>query len=134
MARARTLGSCPVCGDEMEVARLHCPSCRSSLEGRFSTCKFCNLSREQMEFLEIFIRARGNIKEVEREMGISYPTVRNRLDNLIRALGFQPQAGGEEDQKMLEESRAKRLEVLDRVANGEIDAEEAARIIRGEKQ
>ncbi|MFO8061009.1 MAG: DUF2089 domain-containing protein [Bacillota bacterium] len=133
MARVHMLGRCPVCGDEMEVTRLYCPSCRSSVEGRFETCKFCHLSREQMEFLETFIRSRGNIKEVEREMGISYPTVRNRLDNVIRALGFQVDAGTADEDRDREEARARRIEILGRVAAGELTAAEAAELIRGEK-
>jgi len=128
MARARTLGKCPVCSEEMEVARLYCPACRTSVEGRFATCKFCNLNREQMEFLETFIRARGNIKEVEREMGISYPTVRNRLDGLIRALGYEPDSVVEDG--ATEKIRSERLEILDKVAEGEIDSDEAARLLR----
>jgi len=130
MARARTLGRCPVCSEEMEVTRLYCPACRSAVEGRFATCKFCNLGREQVEFLEIFIRARGNIKEVEREMGISYPTVRNRLDNLIRALGFHPDTVGEADDSASAEAKARRLEILDKVSSGEMDADEAAQALR----
>ncbi len=133
MTRARMIGRCPVCGDEMHVTRLHCPSCRTGLEGRFETCKFCHLSREQMEFLEIFIKSRGNIKEVEREMGISYPTVRNRLDNVIRALGFRVESAGGEEEEDREEARARRLEILAKVAAGEVDAHEAARMMRGEK-
>lgn len=133
MARVHMLGRCPVCGDEMEVTRLYCPACRTSVEGRFETCKFCHLGREQMEFLETFIRSRGNIKEVEREMGISYPTVRNRLDNVIRALGFQVDAAGADEDGDREEARARRMEILGRVAAGELTAEEAAELIRGEK-
>jgi len=123
-------GRCPVCGGEMEVARLYCPGCRTSIEGHFQSCKFCQLSREQMEFLDTFIMCRGNIKEVERELGISYPTVRSRLDTVIQALGHPvDRAKVAEDQ---EAGRQRRLEVLESLAEGKIDAEEAVRRLRRE--
>ncbi len=130
MEQPRMIGRCPVCGDEMQVTRLYCSSCRTSIEGRFDTCKFCHLNQEQMNFLEIFIRSRGNIKEVEREMGISYPTVRNRLDNVLRALGYRVEADSQQDMVSQQEARKRRIEILNRLSDGEIDPDEAARLIR----
>ncbi len=125
MARRQMVGKCPVCDEGLEVARLVCPGCRTSLEGRFQACRFCLLDREQKEFVEIFLRSRGNIKEVEREMGISYPTVRNRLDNVLQALGYEVEiTQGEREQA------EKRREILAEVAEGKLDANEAIKKIK----
>lgn len=88
-------------------------------------CKFCYLNQEQREFVETFVRCRGNIKEVERELGVSYPTVRNRLDAVIMALGYTVEA--EEPDTRVDEGRRKVLESLNK---GEISAEDAIKILR----
>lgn len=116
-------GNCPVCGKEMMVRRLACDHCKSALEGKFSLCQFCRLSLEQIRFVEVFLRSRGNIKEVERAFGISYPTVRNRLDEIITALGYQIHPGRDEIQE-------KRKEVLDALEKGEMDAKEASKLLK----
>jgi len=124
MAARRLVGQCPVCGNEFRVAKLNCHACGSSLEGDFELCKFCQLSPEQREFVEVFIASRGNIREVERVLGISYPTVRSRLDDVIRALGYQVQRQADAvDRKAV-------LEALDR---GDITAEQALKKLRGEE-
>src|SRR5574337_1298631 len=82
------IATCPVCSNELTVTRLHCRSCGTTLEGDFSVGRFGRLNREQMSLLESFLRSRGNLREMERELGISYPTVRSRVDALVRALGF----------------------------------------------
>ncbi len=85
------------------------------------TCKFCNLPTEQREFIEVFIKCRGNIKDVEKELGISYPTVRNRLDSVITALGYPI-----EKEIKGEGTENKTREVLDALERGDISASEAA--------
>src|SRR5919107_5930552 len=82
------IATCPVCTGELTITRLHCRSCGSALEGEFGVGRFGRLSREQLALLESFLRSRGNLKEMERELGISYPTVRGRVDALVRTLGF----------------------------------------------
>ena len=67
---------CPICEGKLTVTQLSCPTCGSRLEGEFSGCRFCELSQEESRFLLTFIKNRGSIKDVEREMGVSYPTVR----------------------------------------------------------
>lgn len=122
------IGKCPICGQDLDVTDLQCPSCHTHISGRFDLCKFCKLSNEQRAFAEIFIKNRGNIREVERELGISYPTVRGRLESLIRALGYPV---SEEPEIQSGPSRqAQKKEILDRLARGEITASEAARMIR----
>ncbi len=118
-------GTCPVCGHKLEIKRLHCRHCDTALEGSFLTCRFCQLNKEQREFVEIFIKSRGNIKEVEREMGISYPTVRNRLDGVITALGYKIEPQPEE-----EKVNTKRKEILDAVSRGEMSAQEALKLLK----
>lgn len=124
MDRHRLPGRCPVCESAMDVARLQCPDCGTSVEGRFQLCKFCSLPREQQQFIEVFIKCRGNIREVERELGISYPTVRGRLDQVIGALGYKVEAVAEE------ERGARRKEVLDSLSRGEITADEAVKLLK----
>ncbi len=76
------IGRCPLCGDALEVVRLECGRCHTAIEGRFSLPRLARLNDEQAQFVEIFLRVRGNIREMERELGISYPTVRSRLDGI----------------------------------------------------
>src|SRR6476659_644812 len=84
------ISTCPVCSGELSVPRLRCVSCGTTLEGEFSGGRFARLSRAQTALLERFLRSRGNLRDIERELGISYPTVRARVEALVRALGFGP--------------------------------------------
>ncbi|MFO7814433.1 MAG: DUF2089 domain-containing protein [Halanaerobiales bacterium] len=113
------VGNCPVCGDDMIITSLKCPSCETTISGKFKLDKFSKLKKEHLEFIEVFVKSRGNIKEVERELGISYPTVRNKLDEVIHALGHDI------DQSPDDEMAEKRKEVLKRLENGDISAAEA---------
>jgi hypothetical protein len=138
------IATCPICAGELAVTRLHCRSCGTSLEGDFNVGRFARLSREQFALLESFLRSKGNLKEMERELGISYPTVRARVDALLRALGLgdgeegaaeEPEpadadtaeaAGGATDA----EAAAARRDILERLARREIDAATAAAGLR----
>ena len=115
----KVIGKCPVCGEKMKVTELECTSCRTRLSGDFELGKFSKLSEEQLEFVEMFLRLRGNIKEVEEEMGISYPTVRKKLDEVIESLGYRPEESPDG------ETVEKRNEVLSSLEEGEIEFEEA---------
>lgn len=123
--RNQMIGKCPVCSRELEVARLECPHCGTGVDGRFQICRFCQLTREQEEFVEIFLKSRGNIREVEREMGISYPTVRSRLDEVVRALGFKVAP----DDSAVARSQ-KRREILEALSEGEISSDEAVKMLK----
>jgi hypothetical protein len=116
---------CPICAEQLRVVRLECESCGTSLEGSFSLGRFHALAPEQLEFLEVFIRARGNFKDVERELGISYPTVRSRLDAVIRALGFPSQAEPDRETE-------RRKEILRELAEGRIAPDDAASLLETE--
>lgn len=135
MHRRRMPGRCPVCDDEMMVTRLRCPSCETAIEGSFEISKFARLTREQLEFVEIFIKSRGNIREVERELGISYPTVRGRLDAVIEALGYRVELGGPDEPARPPEAPVpprpgRRKEILDALNRGEISSEEALKRLK----
>ena len=119
---------CPICQSELTVARLHCSSCDTSIEGQFAAGHFANLTPEQMQFIFTFVRCEGKINRMEQELGVSYPTIRNRLHEVIRALGFEP--GKEESTEIGDEKRRTILEDLDA---GRISADAAMRILRGEE-
>jgi hypothetical protein len=112
-----TPGQCPVCGGDLHVTRLECGHCHTGIDGHFALDRYARLSAEQHEFLAVFLKNRGVIKEVEAELGISYPTVRGRLDDVIRRLGLAPAADDqlrptqvrEERRQILEELRAKTI-------------------------
>lgn len=119
---ARFVGACPSCDSAMVVRRLECPACGVGVEGRFDAGALARLSREQLSFVETFLRARGKIKDVEEELGISYPTVVGRLNDVLIALGFE--AG--EDPRDAE----RRQRVLDELSAGRLTAAEAAEQLR----
>lgn len=124
----QVVGICPVCGAELEVTEIQCPSCHTKISGHFELCKFCKLPAEQREFAEIFIKNRGNIREVEKELGISYPTVRGRLESLIRALGYSV---SDSDEGKSELARAaQRKEILDKLSRGEVTPQEATKLLK----
>ena len=135
------IATCPVCQGELTVTRLHCRSCGTALEGEFGVGRFGRLEREQLTFLESFLRSRGNLKEMERELGISYPTVRSRLEVLLRALGLgdgsaapvldeETEPVPEEPAHSDEDLAAERRTILERLSRHELSADEAAAAIR----
>lgn len=139
------IATCPVCANELTITRLHCRNCGTALEGEFGVGRFGRLDREQMRLLESFLRSRGNLKEMERELGISYPTVRGRVDALVRALGLadgnEPVADDAFEERYAAETApaeataeadaaARRREILERLARNEIGADEAAAELR----
>ncbi len=126
MSEPAVIGKCPICSAPLRVVRLECGSCGTRLEGSFSLGRFHSLSPDHLEFLEVFIRARGNFKDVERELGISYPTVRSRLDAVIRALGYQSEV---EPDREAESERRK--EILRQLEEGRIGPDDAAALLEG---
>jgi hypothetical protein len=115
------LGMCPVCGGKLKITRLSCAECGTEVSGNFEVSPFGRLSEEQMKFLRVFLSCRGNLKEVEKQMGISYPTIRNRLDELLAALGLE--GGGKEVPQS-------KQDVLGALERGELTAAEAAELLR----
>ena len=136
------IATCPICSGELAVTRLHCRSCWTTLEGDFNVGRFARLSRDQFALLESFLRSRGNLKEMERELGISYPTVRARVDALLRALGLGDGEDAPTDDAEMQgaaagaagaaaDAAAARRVVLERLARREIDPATAAAELRG---
>lgn len=118
---------CPICGEDVTVTRIYCRSCDTTIEGRFTaSVPFSQLTPEQLSFVEIFVRNEGRINRMENEIGLSYPTIRNRLHEVIRAMGYEP--GGEEPLAGISEE--KRQRVLEDLDQGRISAEEAMRLLR----
>jgi hypothetical protein len=119
----RLPGVCPMCRSTLTVKSLYCPGCSIKIEGNFALPKILSLSDDQLEFVEVFLRARGNIKEVERELGISYPTVRARLDEIVAKLGIEIEPREEVDASL----------VLASLESGELTVNEALKRLRGEE-
>lgn len=117
---------CPVCGERLAVTRLHCRSCSTTIEGQFDPGRLGRLSTEQTAFVETFVRCEGKLNRMEREMGLSYPTLRSRLTDIIRRMGYPV---GPESPGISEEERN---QVLDALAEGKIDSAEAMRRLEGE--
>ncbi len=123
-----SLNTCPVCGESLVVDRYHCDNCDTTIQGRFENGALPGLSSEQVEFVKTFVRCEGKITRMEAELGLSYPTIRSRLQDVIRAMGFEPrkEAPGEAGAES-------RREVLDRLNAGAISTEEALNALRGEE-
>lgn len=118
---------CPICGEALAVTRLHCPNCDTGIEGHFALGRFHSLPPDQLKFAELFIRCEGKINRVGEELNVSYPTVRTRLHNLIRAMGYEVK---EEEPAVTE--KIDRQAILAELATGKITAEEATRQLAGE--
>ena len=130
------ISTCPVCANELTITRLHCRGCGTSLEGEFGVGRFGRLAREQLTLLEAFLRSRGNLREMERDLGLSYPTIRGRLDALVRTLGLadgdaapEPATDDELATEQADVAAERRL-ILERLARHELSAEDAAAALR----
>jgi hypothetical protein len=87
--------TCPVCSDSLITLRLGCPSCGTELAGHFETCRFCRLNAVDLEILEVFLRSRGNVRDVQAHLEVSYPTARARLTEVLERLGLGEPPGPE---------------------------------------
>jgi hypothetical protein len=124
------IGQCPICKETLQVTRLYCTNCDTTLEGHFSLGRFHQLSPDQLAFVETFVRCEGKINRVGEEMGVSYPTVRGRLTDVIRALGYEVGEGEEELSGAVPDDVRK--SILEQLAQGKITSEEAVKRLRGE--
>jgi hypothetical protein len=120
-----SLNMCPVCGAELVVERYRCESCDTRIEGRFDNSALPGLSPEQIAFVKTFVRCEGKITRMEAELDLSYPTIRNRLREVIRAMGYEPKG---DDAEIAPE---KRRAVLNDLDAGKISADEAMQALRG---
>jgi hypothetical protein len=127
------ISECPVCHHDLEVVQLVCNHCSTEIKGNFTLSKFNYLDTEKLYFIEVFVKNRGNIKAIEKEMGYSYPTIKKMLDDVVVGLGY-PVDGKEvpeEESSEKEENSEKlsRVEILEKIDSGEITAEEAATLL-----
>lgn len=119
----KLISKCPVCGGKLRVIKLKCNKCGTLIENEFELSKFEYLGEEQLKFMEIFIMCRGNIKDVERELGISYPTVRAKLDEVISALGYT----------VAKKPSVDSGEIIEMLEKGEITADQAVLMMKESK-
>jgi hypothetical protein len=119
--RHRAPSACPVCGDQLAVTRLGCGTCGTELAGIFAPCDYCALDDRESELLRVFLASRGNLREVEKHLGVSYPTARARFNDLLRKLGL---AAAEEPPTTLT-----RDQVLSEVASGALSPDAAAELL-----
>jgi hypothetical protein len=125
MERGGTMGyklltKCPVCSSNLRVVKLKCKQCGTIIENEFELSKLSYLSSEELNFIETFVKCRGNIKDVEKELGISYPTVRAKLDEVIEALGYSA----------AKQKTVNNNEVIEMLEKGEITAEQALNMLK----
>jgi hypothetical protein len=136
---AKMLTQCPVCDGELKISELTCVRCGARVQSLFDPCRFCSLPPEHLGFIEVFLRCEGNLSRVEKDLGVSYPTVRNRLTAALTALGLAG-AGAETGAQAPvpiapapappEDTSARRRDALNALAKGEMSAEDAARVLR----
>lgn len=120
--KRKLVTTCPVCDGQMEVTQLTCKSCSTKIEGHFEGCKYCQLPQELFDFLEAFLKCRGVIRDIEKELGISYPTVKSRTGKLMAALGFEEPKEKSRDEK--------REDVLLAVRDSEMSISSAVEALR----
>lgn len=124
---ADTPPGAPVCGEDLALTRLTCETCETELSGVFPACEFCALERDDREPLRVFLASRGNLKELQRHLGVSYPTARARFADLLGKLGIEVGDDPPGETSTAEDPR--HLEILDALRRGEIDVDEAERRI-----
>lgn len=119
----RAPSDCPVCGDHLVVTRLGCESCGTELAGIFAPCEFCALSAAELDMLRVFLSARGNLREVEKHLGVSYPTARARFTDVLQKMGLA------EADEPPPTAKPTREQILGEVASGALTATEAATLL-----
>lgn len=123
-------GKCPVCGEELTVTKLECRTCGTDIGGQFTVGRLARLSADEIKFIEMFVKNRGNAYKVGEELSMPYSTVRAQLTDIIRSMGYEP--GAEPKEESLVISPEKRKSILDDVARGKISAEDAVKFLQGE--
>lgn len=133
------VSTCPICHHDLHVVKLQCENCDTALEGRFSLSKFNYLTTEQLYFIELFVKNRGNIKSVEKEMDLSYPTIKKMLDDVIIGLGYKPddqedapksKEKDKEKEKEPEGPKVSKLDILEKINTAELSVEAALEMIK----
>lgn len=109
------LTNCPYCAGDFLIKEVECQGCKTQIKSNFKVNRFHMFKPEELYFIEVFLKNEGNIKLVEKDLGISYPTVKGRLKNIVNTLGYKAKSDDSED----------RLKVLKSLSDGEIDVKEA---------
>jgi len=122
------MSECPVCQNDLEVTKLSCGNCGTEIQGNYTLSKFNYLNAEKLYFIEIFVKNRGNIKAIEKEMGYSYPTIKKMLDEVITELGYKVD-GKEVEPEESSEPKESKIEILNKIDSGEISVEEASKLL-----
>jgi hypothetical protein len=125
------LNLCPVCGTNLTITELHCRGCDTTIKGQFQLGRLSQLTNEQLQFVEVFLQCEGKIKAMEAKLGISYPTVRARLRDVVTAMGFEPEAESSEEAEVAIADLSRRR-ILDDLAAGRITPDEALASLRGD--
>jgi hypothetical protein len=120
------IGKCPICAEELMVTHLECGHCGTEIGGQFSLGRFFRLAPDEIKFVEIFVKNRGNAYRVGEELSMPYSTVRARLTEVIGALGYEAGVEGKEQQGNTPE---RRKSILDELASGKISSEQAVRML-----
>ena len=128
-AKYPVISECPVCHEDLFVTGLECNNCGTQLQGAFTLSKFNYLDTEKLYFIEIFMKNRGNIKMVEKEMGLSYPTIKKLLEEVIEQLGYSSSQVEEEPKEKEEYTGPSRKEILEQIDKGELSVEEATKLL-----
>ena len=123
------ISECPVCHKDLVVTKLACEHCGTQVEGNFVLSKFNYLDTDKLYFIEVFVKNRGNIKAIEKEMDLSYPTIKKMLDDVIEELGYSVD-GVTEEVEVEEGPKVSKVEILDKINKGELTVEEATKLLR----
>lgn len=115
----QVIGHCPICSHKLTATRLSCSKCQTDISGEFELSPFDYLSKEQLAFILIYIKNQGNIKAIEKELGISYPTVKKCFDEIIVALGYK-----------VNDTGLSRSDILYKLKNDEISFDEAEKLLK----
>jgi hypothetical protein len=122
------MSECPVCQNDLEVTHLACSNCGTEVKGTFTLSKFNYLDTDKLYFIEIFVKNRGNIKAIEKELGYSYPTIKKMLDEVVEQLGYTTD-GDEPEETEDEEPKKSKIDILNMIDKGEITVEEASKLL-----
>ncbi|MBE0700523.1 MAG: DUF2089 domain-containing protein [Acholeplasmataceae bacterium] len=122
--------TCPVCKHDLHVVKMQCEYCDTTIEGSFSFSKFNYLETEKLYFIEIFIKNRGNIKAIEKELNISYPTVKKMLDDVIVGLGYSLEAYDDDLIREKEEPKLSKVSILEKISKGELSVADAVDLLK----
>lgn len=123
------ISECPVCHKDLVVTKLACEHCGTQVEGNFVLSKFNYLDTDKLYFIEVFVKNRGNIKAIEKEMDLSYPTIKKMLDDVIEELGYSVD-GVTEEVEVEEAPKFSKVDILDKINKGELTVEEATKLLR----